>query len=139
LTWRDGNVGDSWCENYLSDWFEVAGDEKLLITTWTGLDIVSYGYRWFSGEGEVLTAADDFGGTTHFPSDTDESCLNQPANYPYICRGTSWCSGGCGTINCSWLGEAGQHNIGQVNARSEDIVNSCWWTTTYIIFKEVEE
>jgi len=139
ITWRDGNTGESWCHNYLSDWFEVAGDETLLVTTWTGVDIVSYGYRWFAGEGEALTAADDFGGTTHVPPDMDESCFNQPANYPYICRGMSWCSGGCGIMNCSWVGEAGQHNIGAVVARSEDIVNSCYWTTTYIIFKEVEE
>lgn len=139
LTWRDGNVGDFWCHNYLSDWFEVAGDESLLVTTWTGLDIVGHGYRWIAGQGETLTAADDFGGTIHFPAGTDESCLNQPVSYRYICRGTTWCTGGCGELNCSRLGDAGEHRMVAAMARSEDIVNSCYWNTTYIIFREVEE
>ncbi len=139
LTWRDGNVGDLWCHSYLSDWFEVAGDETLVITPWTGLDIASHGYRWISGGSESLTAENDFGGTTHVPVGTNESCFIQPLNYPYICIGSTFCTGGCGVLNCSQLGDAGQHIIGPIPALSDDIVNSCYWSTTYMIFKEVEE
>jgi LysM repeat protein len=139
LTWREGNGGDTWCHSNLSDWFEVAGDEALVITPWAGLDIASHGYRWISGGSETLTAADDFGGTTHFPIGTDESCFEQPLSYPYICYGSTFCSGGCGVLNCSWLGDAGEHIIGPIPAYSDDITNTCYWSTTYMIFKEVDE
>lgn len=139
LTWRDGNGGGSWCRPYLSDWFEVAGDETLVITPWAGLDIASHGYRWISGGSESLTAANDFGGTTHVPVGTEESCFEQPLNYPYICVGSTFCSGGCGTLRCSQLGDAGQHIIGPIPAYSDDITNTCYWSTTYMIFKEVDD
>jgi hypothetical protein len=139
ITWRDGNGGDEWCHSYLSDWFEVAGDEQLVITPWAGLDIAFHGYRWISGGSETLTAADDFGGTTHVPIGTNESCYIQPLSYPYICVNSTFCSGGCGALNCSQLGDAGQHIIGPIPALSDDITNTCYWSTTYMIFKEVEE
>ncbi|MEA3326145.1 MAG: LysM peptidoglycan-binding domain-containing protein [Chloroflexota bacterium] len=129
LTWRDGS-GDWWCRAYISDWFEVAGDEVLTITRTAELDIATYGFRWFSGGGEVLTAADDFGGTTHVPPDTSESCFE--TGVTYVCHGH--CA--CGIITCGWLEDTGVRLLGPFVARSDDIVDYCFWSTTYTIFRE---
>jgi hypothetical protein len=139
INWRDGGGGDPWCRVYLSDWFEVAGDESLVITPWADLDITSYGYRWFSGGSDILTAVDDFGGTTHVPPDLNENCFDQSVHYPYISYHTTFSLGSCGPLNCDSLGDTGEHIVGPLPARSEDITNTCYWSTSYFIFREVED
>ncbi len=139
ITWREGNIGNRWCQVYLSDWFEVAGDEILTITPRAGLDISSYGYRWFSGGYEALSVLDDFGGTTHVPPGTDEACLADGIQYPCICIGSTFCNCGCGALHCSQFDDAGEHVIGPIPARSEDITNSCYWSSAYNLYREISE
>jgi len=138
ITWREGNGGNYWCQLYLSDWFEVAGDEVLSVTPWAGLDISSHGYRWFSGGSESLTVLDDFGGTTHVPPGTDESCFADGINYPCICVGSTFCNCGCGSLHCN-VEDTGEHVIGPIPARSEDITNTCYWSSAYTLYREMPE
>ena len=78
VRWNDHS--GEWCRFYTSDWFEVAGDETLTINPSAGLDIVGYGYRWFSGGAEALTADNDFGAPHMFPPAPIWSVL--PTVYP---------------------------------------------------------
>ena len=139
ITWREGNGGDSWCQLYQTDWFEVSGDESLVVTPWAGLDISAHGYRWFSGGSEALTSINDFGGTTHVPPETAEYCFTDGVSYPCICTGCTFCQCGCGALQCSRFGDDGEHVIGPIGAHSEDITNSCYWSSTYTIYREVPE
>jgi hypothetical protein len=120
------DYGNGWCGEYLSDWFEVAGDEVLTISTSSGLDVFGYGYRWFTGMAEELTAGDDFGGTHHVPPDIDVE-ISVPEMESL---------GECNFWVYGWSGDDGLHHIGPCQVVSEDITGYCDWETIYKIFRE---
>jgi hypothetical protein len=125
-------LGDFWCEQQGSDWFEVAGDEVLTILPGAGLTLGRLGYRWFSGGGEALSAANEFGGTTLVPSGTDELCFQNSTTIHYSPVGYL----GCGGVYCPEIGDEGVRVWGPVEAHSDDITNYCWWGTTYELYQE---
>jgi len=125
LTWSYEH-GNGWCGEYLSDWFEVSGDEVLIVSTRAGLDIFAYGYRWFTAGEEGLTAANGFGGTHHVPPGTDVEI-----SVPEIES-----LGECNFWVYGWSGDDGLHQIGPCQAVSEDITGYCDWETIYKIFRE---
>jgi hypothetical protein len=130
VRWNDHS--GEWCRFYTSDWFEVAGDETLTINPSAGLDIVGYGYRWFSGGSEALTAENDFGGTTHVPPGTNSECFTN--GLPFTIQNGAAV---CGPVTCS-VGNEGVHQLGRIEAASDDITGYCWWSTTYAIYREDE-
>ena len=133
----DDPQGEAWCSEFVSDWFEVAGDEKLEITRIAELDIVGKPYRWFSGGGESLSAANNFGGTTSVSPGTSESCFVDGLQYIRPITGMDVLGTGvCGPITCSGLSEEGIRMLGPIGANSEDITGYCWWSTTYRLFEE---
>ena len=129
VRWNDH--GGEWCQFFTSDWFDVAGDETLTVIPTAGLDIVGYGYRWFSAGAEALTADNDFGGTTHVPPGTDLECFAN--GLPITTNGAAV----CGWVTCS-VGNEGVHQLGRIEAASDDITGYCWWSTTYAIYREDE-
>jgi len=142
MDWRYS--GDKVCtpEPFLTDWFEVAGDETLEIIRTAGLDIAAHGYRWFSGGGESLTIEDDFGGTTHIPAGLDARCLPQALRY-YYDNGPGRSYGSCTYFPamlaaCGGIGAEGVHTAYYLDARSDDITGECWWSTSYLIYREDE-
>jgi hypothetical protein len=130
VRWNDHS--GEWCRFYTSDWFEVAGDETLTINPSAGLDIVGYGYRWFSGGSEALSAENDFGGTTHVPPGTNSECFTN--GLPFTIQNGAAV---CGPVTCS-VGNEGVHQLGRIEAASDDITGYCWWSTTYAIYREDE-
>lgn len=130
--------GDGWCSEYVSDWFEVAGDEELVISRKANLDIFGKGFRWFSGGAESLTAANDFGGTTLVSPGTGEQCFVDGVLYIRPILGLDVLGYGvCGPMTCGLPNEdAGIRMLRPIEARSDDITGYCWWTTTYRLFKE---
>jgi len=130
--------GGLWCSAdapFISDWFDVAGDEALIIDLSANLDVFGHQAMWFSGGNQALTAADDFGGTTHVPVDVDEGCFEMATRYYYDC-GPGHATGGCGYTTCGELGQTGQHLAGLLWVDGEDITGDCWWSTTYTIFRQ---
>ncbi len=139
LTWRDKS-GGGWCRGndpFLSDWFEVAGDEELTILPTAGLDIVGHGYRWFSGGSEAVSAADGFGGTSLVPAETEESCFAHKLPYTYD-LGPWIGTGACGQEICLDLSEEGIRQLGMIHVSGDEITGDCWWSTTYAIYEEEE-
>jgi hypothetical protein len=133
----DDPQGEGWCSAFVSDWFEVAGDEELVITRIADLDIVGKGYRWFSGGGETLTEANSFGGTTPVEQGTSDACFINGLQYIRPIMGMDVLGTGvCGAVTCSSLSEEGIRMLGPIVANSEDITGYCWWSTTYRLFKE---
>jgi len=133
----DDPQGEAWCSQFVSDWFEVAGDEKLEIIRTADLDIVGKGFRWFSGGGESLTNYNGFGGTTMAAADTSEACFVDGLQYIRPIMGMDVLGTGvCGPVTCSGLSEEGIRMLGPIEASSEDITGYCWWSTTYRLFKE---
>lgn len=133
----DNPQGEAWCQQFVSDWFEVAGDEKLVIIRTADLDIVGKGYRWFSGGGETLTAANNFGGTTPVTPGTSEACFVDGLLYIRPILGMDVLGTGvCGPVTCSGLSEEGIRMLGPIEANSDDITGYCWWGTTYRLFRE---
>ncbi|MBN1180353.1 MAG: hypothetical protein JXD18_14165 [Anaerolineae bacterium] len=133
------NTTDSWCNGgatYATDWFEVAGDETLGVWRWSGLDIRGHGYRWFEGGMDVLQAQDDnFGGTTLIPQDTPQECLFQ-VGCPLTWGGRGGVT--CVPITCSGIGDEGQHDSGTLYASGDEIVGTCFWNTTYVVYRAEE-
>jgi hypothetical protein len=129
--------GDGWCSEYVSDWFEIAGDEELVISRKANLDIFGKGFRWFSGGAELLTAADGFGGTTVVSPGTREECFVDEVLFRRPTRGLNVGYGGCGWVTCGLpTDDPGVRMLGPIEARSDDITGYCWWSTTYRLFKE---
>ncbi|MBA4384090.1 MAG: hypothetical protein C0410_05085 [Anaerolinea sp.] len=135
-TWDDPQ-GAGWCSNYISDWFEIAGDEELTITRTAGLDIATHGYRWYDGGVETVSAANGFGGTTLVPAGTNEECFTDGLQYRRPVRGLYEIgTGSCDPIRCSGMSEDGIRMLSPIEARSDDLTGYCWWTTTYRLFQE---
>jgi len=137
ITWREES-GVGWCRSgnpMMTDWFEVAGDENLTIARSADLDITGHGFRWFSGGAESLNAADDFGGTTRVSAGTEEACFadGHPYTYDY---GPGIGTGGCGVVRCGGMDGAGTRQLGPIYVRGDDITGDCWWSTTYVIYRE---
>ncbi len=133
----DEAQGGGWCSNYVSDWFEVAGDEELTITRTAGLDIATHGYRWYSGGAETVSAADGFGGTTLVAPGTDEECFFDGLLFRRPVMGLYEIGTGvCGPIRCGGMSEDGIRMLSPIEARSDDLTGYCWWSTTYRLFQE---
>ncbi len=129
--------GDTWCNDFVTDWFELAGDEELVVSRTAELDIQRRGFRWFSGGAESLSAANNYNGTTIVPYNLNYDC------YLHMLPITSRVQGEvgnnyCGTIaNCSVdMDPAGIRNLGVIQAFSDDITGDCWWSTTYRVFRQ---
>jgi hypothetical protein len=134
--WQDPQ-GEGWCSEFVSDWFEVSGDEELVISRTADLDIFGKGYRWFSGGAESLTAANGFGGTTIVPPGTREECFVEGMQFIRPILGMDVLgTGSCGHGTCGLPDDAGIRMLRPIEARSDDITGYCWWTTTYRLFKE---
>lgn len=141
IPWTEPS-GDPWCaggDPFMTDWFEVAGDETLTVSLKADLDISGHGFRWFSGGSDALTAVDDFGGTTHVPGNVQEECFldGMPV---FADVGPNISSNGiaCGFDACNQLSDDGVHQRGIMEARSDDITGYCWWSTTYKIYRMEE-
>ncbi len=135
-TW-DEIQGAGWCSDFVSDWFEIAGDEELTITRSAGLDIPTHGYRWYNGGAETVSAANGFGGTTLVASGTGEECFVDSLLFRRPVMGLYTIgTGACGPIRCSGMSEDGIRMLSPIEARSDDLTGYCWWTTTYRLFQE---
>jgi hypothetical protein len=113
----------------------VAGDEGLTIDLSATLAVLGHQTMWFSGGAETLTAANDFGGTTHVPTDVSDECFSMAASVAYD-DGPSIGYAGCGSVACSELGNAGEHRAGIIEANGDAVTGYCWWSTTYTIYRQ---
>jgi hypothetical protein len=135
IPWEETS-GGPWCAGpYISDWFDVAGDEGLTIDLSATLAVLGHQTMWFSGGAETLTAANDFGGTTHVPTDVSDECFSRAASVAYD-DGPSIGYAGCGSVACSELGNAGEHRAGIIEANGDAVTGYCWWSTTYTIYRQ---
>lgn len=131
---------EPWCKSppFVSEWFDVAGDEELDVSRTAGLSIVGHGYRWLNGGVDALNAANNFGGTTTIPEDYDPACFAGQTGSSY-----DWGGGGgvgCGAFasGCSILSTEGLHDSGTIYASGEGITGVCYWATTYGLYKAGE-
>ncbi len=132
-----------WCADsapLITDWFEVAGDEKLVISTSAALDIVGHYPLWYWGGIDTLTVANGFGGTKLVPPDVDERCYRDTPPFWYdVGPMDSHGGGGCGVIACEQYGTAGEHMLPRMEAAGEAITGYCWWSTSSTIYQEETE
>jgi len=134
INWHDAN--HFWCtgEPHVSDWFELAGDQELVVSRSAGLDIVGHGYRWLDGGADALRTENNFGGVTLIPADLNpQRFVGQvPCDYD---AGPSWGTAGCGVLTGPNLSQEGVHRSGQIYASGEGINGTCRWATSYGVYQ----
>ncbi len=136
---------ESWCSpNYLTDWFEVRGDEELVVSMSATMGMAAYGDRHTDGGSEHLTASNGFGGVTVIPRDMDAALYGH-----YVFTNDVSHAEGCG-VSTAPMGqsgpydwEAGMHRWGpfyvdNTYGSGHEDRDPCYWSSTFMLYQAEE-
>ena len=135
----------SWCKSdLLTDWFEVSGDEELVVSMTATMSMGAFQDRHSNGGSETLNASNDFGGVTIIPMDMDPALYNHGVFTNRISHAES-CGVSTAPIGQSdpydW--EAGMHRWGpfyvdNTYGSGHQDLDPCYWSSTYMLYQAEE-
>ena len=137
---------EAWCTtDYISDWFEVGGDEELTVVMSATMKMAGKTDRKSSGGSERFNAANHFGGVTVIPMDMDPGFYDHFVYTNDVSHAESCGSvvgrTGYGPDPYDW--NAGMHQWGPFYVENtfgsgHQDRDPCYWSSTFMIYQAEE-